>query len=80
MRWNEFINPRAFAELAVFLKGYQNRCGEVRQGSLVAKRVYIPNLTYSRPLRAATGTEECAQEVGRAEPQRRVGVTPPWGD
>lgn len=25
-----------FAELAVFLKGYQNRCGEVRQGSLVA--------------------------------------------
>lgn len=36
MRWNEFINPRAFAELAVFLKEYQNRCGEVRQGSLVA--------------------------------------------
>lgn len=36
VRWNEFINPRAFAELAVFLKGYQTRCGEVRQGSLVA--------------------------------------------
>lgn len=35
-RWNEFINPQAFAELAVFLKGYQNQCGEVRLGSLVA--------------------------------------------
>lgn len=68
VQWNEFINPQPFAELSVFLKGYQNQCGEVRLGSLVASLHSKPHLRASSL--SSDPKEESTQEVGLA--QRRV--------
>lgn len=65
VQWNEFINPQALAELAVFLKGYQNQCGEVRPGSLVASLHYKPHLQPSTL--SGNPTEAFAQEVCPAQ-------------
>lgn len=68
-RWNDFINPQAFAELAVFLKGYQNQCGEVGLVSLFASE-----FTFHLQPSALSGdpTEEFTQEVGLATSRRCV--------